>query len=596
MKKTLFSAMCALFLCSGMSAKVIYVTTDGDDNNAGTSWETAVKDLNVAIGKADKGDDIYIAAGTYYYNATINMKDGVSFYGGFAKGETSVAARQRPNPQAEPWNFTNETIFTGESKGRLMDRLDKKLLWDMVYVDGITFKDYKSTEDWRVLYFRNSVTFQNNKVINCAGTNATLVYGEENFIVRDCYFADNYDLAYSDKTRAVVYFCGCNPKVKTNRMENCLFENNKITSFGLYNYTPDGSSVPGSPENPEDEVVVTNCSFIGNTDKCIGIAYDWSEGTMAITDCLFEGNATTVSGTVFSGKSNVQASFANNIIRNNQNMAESEDEWRSALITAVSNMVLANNLIVNNTSNRLLMDIQGGTQLNNTIANNKGTLYIDGAGSPFWYNNIVVNNEASREKAVEVSANNEQCWIEYSAFDTEIDFGEATNSNNVVDATPFVNPASFKGVATDATQKEESAKADYSLKEASLAINSGTTEFDYNCELEDAWVEKFMKKDIAGNNRIVNGKINMGAYQGAALTGIYPNKADNGTSVVAYGNQLVVTSDENSVVEVYSIVGEMILTMPVAAGDNTVNMSGNGFYLIKVSNVNGSKTFKVLVK
>lgn len=146
--------MCALFLCSGMSAKVIYVTTDGNDNNAGTSWETAVKDLNVAIGKADKGDDIYIAAGTYYYNATINMKDGVSFYGGFAKGETSVAVRQRPNPQAEPWNFTNETIFTGESKGRLMDRLDKKLLWDMVYVDGITFKDYKSTEDWRVLYFR----------------------------------------------------------------------------------------------------------------------------------------------------------------------------------------------------------------------------------------------------------------------------------------------------------------------------------------------------------------------------------------------------------------------------------------------------------
>ena len=42
MKKTLFSAMCALFLCSGMSAKVIYVTTDGNDNNAGTSWETAV--------------------------------------------------------------------------------------------------------------------------------------------------------------------------------------------------------------------------------------------------------------------------------------------------------------------------------------------------------------------------------------------------------------------------------------------------------------------------------------------------------------------------------------------------------------------------
>ena len=79
MKKTLFSAMCALFLCSGMSAKVIYVTTDGNDNNAGTSWETAVKDLNVAISKADKGDDIYIAAGTYVFNTSIMMKNGVKF-------------------------------------------------------------------------------------------------------------------------------------------------------------------------------------------------------------------------------------------------------------------------------------------------------------------------------------------------------------------------------------------------------------------------------------------------------------------------------------------------------------------------------------
>ena len=588
MKKTLFSAMCALFLCSGMSAKVIYVTTDGNDNNAGTSLETAVKDLNVAISKADKGDDIYIAAGTYVFNTSIMMKNGVSFYGGFAKGETSVDVRQRPNPQTEPWNFTNETIFTGENENRLMEREDKSSLWDMLYVDGITFNNYKVTKDWRFLYFRNSVTFQNNKVINCAA-NATLVYGEENFIVRDCYFANNSNLGDLTKTNSVIYFCGYAVGSLPNRMENCVFEANKMQSFGLYNYN-------GGPQNQSDEVLITKCLFKDNTDKCIGIAYDWSEGTMAITDCLFEGNATTVSGTVLSGKSNVQASFANNIIRNNQNTAESGDEWRSALITTVSNMVLANNLIVNNTSKQLLIDIQGGTQLNNTIANNKGTLYIDGAGSPFWYNNIIVNNEASREKTVEVAANNELCWIEYSAFDTEIDFGEATNSNNVIDVTPFVNPASFKGIALDATQKEESAKADYSLKEASLAINSGTTEFDYNCELEDAWVEKFMKKDIAGNDRIVNGKINMGAYQGSALTGIYPNNTDNGSSVVAYGNQLVITSDENSVVEVYSIVGEMVLTMPVAAGDNTVNMSGNGFYLVKVSNVNGSKTFKVLVK
>lgn len=597
MKKTFLSAMCALFLCSGLSAKVIYVTTDGNDNNAGTSWDTAVKDLNVAIEKADKGDDIYIAAGTYYFNATINMKDGVSFYGGFAKGETSIEARQRPNPQTEPWNFTNETIFTGESKERLMDRIDKSSLWDMLYVDGITFKNYRVTENFRLLYFRNSVTFQNNKVINCAGTKATLVYGEENLIVRNCYFADNYDLSNISDAGSVVYFCGCNNKVKTNRMENCLFENNKILSFGLYNYTPASSVLPGSPENPEDEVLITKCVFKNNTEKCISIAYDWSQGTMAITDCLFEGNTSIANGTVFSGRSNVQATFANNIIRNNQCLSEDNTAWRSAIITTVANIVIANNLIVNNTSNHLLIDNQGGTHLNNTIANNKGTLYIDGAGEPFVYNNIIVNNEASREKGIEVvKGDQKDCWIEYNAFDTEIDFNGVTNGNNVMDATPFVNPASFKGAAADATQKEESEKADYSLKENSLSINSGTIDLDYNCELKDAWVERFFKKDIAGNDRMVDGKINMGAYQGAALTGIRTDKVDNGSSVIACGNQLLIKTDMNSQVEIYSLVGEMVLSMPVVAGENTVGVSSNGFYLVKVSNANGAKTFKVLVK
>ena len=92
--------------------------------------------------KADKGDDIYIAAGTYVFNTSIMMKNGVSFYGGFAKGETSVDVRQRPNPQTEPWNFTNETIFTGENENRLMEREDKSSLWDMLYVDGITSVSY----------------------------------------------------------------------------------------------------------------------------------------------------------------------------------------------------------------------------------------------------------------------------------------------------------------------------------------------------------------------------------------------------------------------------------------------------------------------
>lgn len=62
--------------------------------------------LEQLIQKHPKGDVILMAAGTYTVTATINMIEGVHVYGGFAKGETSIENRVRPNAATEPWKFT----------------------------------------------------------------------------------------------------------------------------------------------------------------------------------------------------------------------------------------------------------------------------------------------------------------------------------------------------------------------------------------------------------------------------------------------------------------------------------------------------------
>lgn len=42
--------------------------------------------------------------------------------------------------------------------------------------------------------------------------------------------------------------------------------------------------------------------------------------------------------------------------------------------------------------------------------------------------------------------------------------------------------------------------------------------------MTEEWMDEFMSKDIADNDRIVDGKINMGAYQGGKGTGLNSEK------------------------------------------------------------------------
>ena len=234
MKNVIITSVLALMLATGANAKNIYVSPDGSASNNGESWNSPISDLGTAYSKASKGDVIYMAGGTYMTTTTINMVEGVHVYGGFAKGETSIENRVRPNAATEPWKFTNETIITsGNQTFRLVDRVDKDNFWDNTIVDGITFKNNVST-DGRVLYLRNSVTLQNCQILDNACTN-TVVYGEENTIVRDCYFSGN-NTSNPEKEAVTLQLRGCHSEYfPGNQLYDCVFEGNKVPSLSIYN-------------------------------------------------------------------------------------------------------------------------------------------------------------------------------------------------------------------------------------------------------------------------------------------------------------------------------------------------------------------------
>ncbi len=84
----------------------------GNDSNSGLAWNTAFATLQKALATATTGDQIWVAAGTYYPDegpsqtnddptSTFSLKNGVAIYGGFAGGEANlgdrnVAAMPRP--------------------------------------------------------------------------------------------------------------------------------------------------------------------------------------------------------------------------------------------------------------------------------------------------------------------------------------------------------------------------------------------------------------------------------------------------------------------------------------------------------------------
>ena len=128
MIRTVFALALLLASPGLLCATTFYVDASADPGGDGTSWETALRYIQDALDQtvAGRGDEVWIAAGTYYPDegasvtkgdrmASFHLKDGVTLYGGFAGGESDVSERD--------WE-TNRTILSGEIH-------EQKIYWSL---------------------------------------------------------------------------------------------------------------------------------------------------------------------------------------------------------------------------------------------------------------------------------------------------------------------------------------------------------------------------------------------------------------------------------------------------------------------------------
>lgn len=241
MKKTILLTL-LLSACWQLNARTYYVTADGNAN--GTSWTNSCSLLH-ALGKAQAGDEIWVAKGTYTPTASnkrtahFNIPDGVKLYGGFAGMENSVAERDWKN---------NLSILSGE----IGQPGPSDNVYTVVYTKHVS-----------------AATHVNGFVITGGFANGTSSEGD----VKRCGGG-----WYNDGSAGA-----SNPTI-----QNCLFANNYARDgAGLYNYANNGVSSP----------TITNCQFVSNRADLDGgaIFNDGENGTSSpqIKRCLFQDNEAT---------------------------------------------------------------------------------------------------------------------------------------------------------------------------------------------------------------------------------------------------------------------------------------------------------------
>ncbi len=276
--KTFCTLLLALLITQNINAKTFFVVMGKTGN--GSSWENASGDLAAVLFAARKGDEIWVAAGTYTptstndRNSSFIIADGIKVYGGFLGTETMIPQRN--------W-IKNKTILSGE--------IGQKGQYDNSFTVIYTINTGKNTLlDGFIIEQgcanQGGLSGALQKSGGAMYIDGQGLTGFSALMIRNCIFQNNYA-----RDGGAVYINGRSGKTNPTFV-NCQFYNNRTDLDGgaIFN---NGSR--GGTTNP----VFIKCKFKNNEGNYGGVMCNYAaEGTSnpVLTECLFENNTAYVKG------------------------------------------------------------------------------------------------------------------------------------------------------------------------------------------------------------------------------------------------------------------------------------------------------------
>ena len=560
-KRTLLKlSIYALSLCflPAMAARYHVNVNTGADTNNGLKWSAAFETFQAALDKARANDTIWIASGVYtptkkyaekYTDDTPTSEraicfiipDGVIVLGGFPANPSDATGLS-----ARDWK-ANETILSGD-------------------VNGDDDYGFRTENAYHV-------------IIMFDATPQTVLDG---FTITGGYNDAPKSVHYNDRRAyAITYGCGSaiysfsSVTIASPTLRN-LFIYDNFASYegaGLFNYAPNDDA---SPE-------ITNVEFSSNR-----VENKKTNGG--------RGGGLFIEGTTTSAK------LTNVIITGNTALSAGSSFGGGAYFKTVNECtpIIQNTLVAGNISNggaglffNSWANVTSPTLINVTISGNKAKAldnssgYNDGGGmtvfaesgdaNPIIHNTVICDNAGdTHNELLVVGIKGSNPTFSHS-FVKGMELGGTNLPGNTSTASMFANP----GNAADAPFWDGYRRHIYQLLPESPLVNKGNNSY------------LSLSKDLAGENRVYGGTIDIGAYESQ---GGIPSKNNNiiaEKSIWAAAGTLYVNIDTQSALRIYSISGLLIKHIDnLTAGSYEFALS-KGLYIVTLSN---GVTEKVVIR
>lgn len=533
----LIIAILCLFIGYKVNSQTIFVNGAATGANDGSSWANAYTNLRVALAAATSGTQVWVAAGTYKPASNNNrdsafvLKNGVKLYGGFAGTETVLTARN---------SATNITTLSGDITGDNSYHVLMAIHCDTsTLIDGVTIQDGQAGSSDSLIV---------NGVMTYKNQGGALYIHAGAPVVVDCIFSNNYTMM---GTGGAVYTENDATSFKT-----CTFNNNSAT---------DG----GACHTKKSYCQFDSCTFSNNTaatSQYRGGAIFSQGGSTSISNSLFTGNMATYGGAIcntndtcyiygcqfiknyafqntnayaYGGAVCNVGSFShisNSIFRQNKAWAANNPGYGGAVYDSLSCIKLINSIVDSNiaTTGNGTTHGQGGAMYNRydtaTIYN---CLFVDNIAT-------YSNDSSSNYTIAGVYGLGDILYMSNCTFfkhgTSVIHITSSGFFNTIIQNTIVwkgnINSACIRyncllqgaledvpfGIYNKYPLFNDTTNNDFTLQRCSPAVNMGdTTKYLGN---------RLIDTDLAGNIRVQQGKIDIGAFESA-----YP--AVNITSLLA---------------------------------------------------------------
>ncbi|WP_160213938.1 SdrD B-like domain-containing protein, partial [Phaeodactylibacter xiamenensis] len=531
--------------------EVFYVDINATGLNNGTSWVNAYNSLQDALARASSGDQVWVAAGEYLptsgtdREASFRVASGVSIYGSLPSGASALTAQDTAayptilsgnigDPATNTDNVYNVVTFGPVSDFTLLkglhitggyaDRSD-----NFFYGNGAgVFNSNFATDSTSGVVLQDLMLYGNTAVLNGGA-----VYSNGSIWISGCNIFQN-----EAEDGGAVYNGGI------IRISSCdISQNQAVDGSGIYN---DNAVVAFSGTN----CVLRDVKIHHNTagDDGGGIA---SKEAISVYDCDISNNEIDGSGgACYFDLDEGTLGDSIRIVRtklNNNLLTDTEGEGTAVYTNSdcpVPPVVLFAECLVQGNEGEdgtFYFDVDGGNGdiivfLESCLFSGN-TVYDDGAAlmgsddTQFWvYNTTFAGNYADDDGCVIETGSSSKATL-YNC----ISFGNDANdgSDGIIDAAGDIDifncyfehgedrmsvdgdlsvntlftaddfeDAAFEDFTFDAVNDTPTAEGNFALSKISPLVNLGDNGYATNLE-----------KDLAGNARLQEGTVDLGAYE-----------------------------------------------------------------------------------